>query len=272
LLNEITMSSTANKNRNSWEICKSVWYALTLREVQTMFWSRRFGVFWLLAEPILYISVTIYIRQYLLARQATNIPFGLWLVMGLVPFLMMRSITTGLMGAVTANKPLFTYRQVKPFDTYIVRAIIQLTVYTIVMLLMVFGMVFFLGYQLPIYKPVEILEILFTMFIFSFSFGMILSPLVHTIIGIAPVIRLMFLPLMIFSGVIFQVRKIPQPYYDWLLWNPYLHLIDLFRQNTIENYKPLTGVSLEYIAKLTIIMLFIAMFIYRRMKNELAAS
>jgi capsular polysaccharide transport system permease protein len=258
--------------RTPWQVCKAVWYALILRELQALLWSRRFGAFWVLAEPILYVVVLALIRVYIRSRAMTDVPFPLWLLMGLVPFFMMRQTMIGLMGAVDSNQALFTYRQVKPIDTYVARTAVQIMINMSVLVILGFGMVFFLGYQIPVYQPTQMLVTLCLMVLFAFACGMLLSTLVHALPDIAPIIRLMFLPLMIISGVIFPIRNIPQPYYDWLLWNPILHLVDMFRQFSLANYTPLPGVSLTYPAVVTLVMLFVAAYVYRGRQRLLIAQ
>jgi capsular polysaccharide transport system permease protein len=267
-----TGSSLHSSARTSWQISRAVWYALILRELQTLLWSRRFGAFWVLAEPIAFISVIMFIRGFIRDRSMPGVPFAMWLLMGLVPFLMMRSIIFGLMGSVSANQALFTYRQVKPFDTYVARAAVQVAINMSVLSILGFGMVFFIGYPIPIYQPNEMLLTLFVMIVFSFALGVFLSLLVHHVPDLAPVVRILFLPLYLLSGVIFPIRWVPQPYYDWLLWNPFLHLLDMFRQFSLVHYTPLPGVNLTYPAQCALVGLFLAVLVYRRRQYELVTS
>ena len=258
--------------RSPWQISHAVWYALILREIQTMFLSRRFGAFWVLAEPIAFITVIMLIRVYIRDRSMPGVPFALWLLMGLVPFLMMRGISFGLMGAVSSNKSLFTYRQVKPFDCYVARTLVNILTQMSVLLILAFGMIFFIGYPIPVYKPIEWIATLMVMVGFSFALGVFLSLLVHKLPDITPIIRMMFLPLYLLSGVIFPIRWVPQPYYDWLLWNPFLHLVDLSRQYSLSTYIPLPGITFEYPAKCAILVLFFGLLVYRRRQYELVTS
>jgi len=258
--------------RSPWQVSKAVWYALILREFQSLFWSRRFGAFWVLAEPIAFIAFMMILRGYIYDRSMPGVPYALWLLVGIVPFLMMRRIAINLMGAVTSNQALFYYRQVKPFDTFVARTAVQITVSSVVYVLIAFFMVYFLRYAIPIYQPIQMIATLTVMVVFAFSLGVFLCLLLRALPDIAPIVRLMFLPLLIISGVIFPIRVIPQPYYDWLLWNPFLHLIDMFRQYSMQNYTPLPGVSLEYPAKCALVGLFVAVLAYRSRQYDLVTS
>ena len=243
-----------------------------LREIQAMFFSRRFGAFWVLAEPIFHIVIIMLILTYIRDRLIPGVPFALWLLVGMVPFFMMRSIIFGLMGSVASNKALFTYRQVRPFDTYVTRALVQILVYVSVLVILAFGMVFFFEYPIPIYKPLQMLVTLAVMVLFAFGLGILFGLLVHAVPDVTPLVRLLFFPLYLLSGVIFPIRMIPQPYYDWLLWNPFLHLVDMFRQYSLSTYTPLEGVSLSYPAEITLVVLFVAVMLYRARQYELVTS
>jgi len=258
--------------RSPWQVSKAVWYALILRELQAMFWSRRFGAFWALAEPIAHIVIIMVIFTYIRDRMIPGVPFALWLLVGMVPFFMMRGIIFGLMGAVSSNQALFTYRQVKPFDAYVARTTVQIMVNACVLLVLGFGMIFFFGYPIPIYEPVQMLVTLAVMVFLAFAIGILFSILSHFLPDIAPILRLLFFPLYILSGVIFPVSFIPKPYYDWLLWNPLLHLVDMFRQFSLVGYTPLPGVNLEYPAKFALASLFVAVLVYRSKQYELVTS
>ena len=258
--------------RSPWQVTKSVWYALILREIQTMFWSRRFGAFWVLAAPVFQIVMIMLIFTYIRDRLIPGVPFALWLLVGMVPFFMMRSIIFGLMGSISANRALFTYRQVRPFDTYVARTAVQIMVNTGVFVILAFGMVFFLEYPIPVHEPIQMMLTLAVMVLFAFAFGVLLGLLVHTVPDVQPVVRLLFFPLYLLSGVIFPLRMIPQPYYDWLLWNPFMHLIDMFRQFALAGYTPLEGVTLSYPAEVTLVGLFVAIMLYRARQYDLVTS
>lgn len=258
--------------RTPWQISRSVWYALILRELQTMFWSRRFGAFWVLAEPMATLLVMVTLFSYMRGQGMSGLPFALWLTVGIVSFTLMRGIIFSLMAAVSANQSLFTYRQVKPFDTYIARTIVQVFTNISVYVILVLGMVFLFHYDIPIYKPIQMIATLAVMVVLGFAAGVLFSLLTHAFPNLSPIIRLMFLPLYFTSGVLFPVSWVPQPYYDWLLWNPFLNLIDMFRQYSFEQYTPMVGVTLDYPLKFTLVVLFIAVLTYRRRQLTLLIS
>ena len=264
--------SASSPLRSPWQVTKAVWYALILREIQTRFWSRRFGAFWVLAEPILHVLIMVLIFSFIRSDSITSVPFALWLVLGIVPFFMMREIVFGTLGAVKGNKALFTYRQVKPFDTYVARAILQVMVYTTVLVLLVSAMVFLFGYPIPIYRPIELLSVFGVMVALAFGLGILFSLLVQALPDVEPIVRLLFFPLYLLSGVIFPLSFIPAKYLEYLLWNPFLHLIDLFRQFSLAGYSPIAGTNLTYPAEFALVLLFFGLLIYRERQYDLVTD
>jgi capsular polysaccharide transport system permease protein len=88
----------------------------------------------------------------------------------------------------------------------------------------------------------------------------------------ATVIRLMYMPLYLISGVIFPIWLLPESYVSLLLWNPYLHLIELLRENSIAYYPKVDQVNYFYPAVCAVLSLFIGMSLYRLRRLRLAAS
>ena len=255
--------------RSPWQVTRAVWYALILREIQAMFWGRRFGAFWVLAEPIVHIVLMMLIFSFIRDIVMPGVPFPLWLLLGIVPFFMMREIVFGNLGAIKSNKALFTYRQVKPFDTYVARAAVQIMVNVSVLVILTSALVFIFRYNIPIHQPIQLIGVFLVMVVLAFGLGIIFSLLVHALPDIEPIVRLLFFPLYLLSGVIFPLSFVPKQYYDYLLWNPFLHLIDLFRQYSLAAYTPLEGVNLSYPAIFALVLLFVGLFIYRERRYDL---
>ncbi|TGV05381.1 sugar ABC transporter permease, partial [Alcaligenaceae bacterium 429] len=115
----------AREKRSAFAITKAVIFALVLREMQTRFGSRRMGAFWLMFEPIASIAVMMVIFTVIRARQVPGMDFPIFLLTGIVPFMLMRNIALKLMDSVEANRALFAYRNITIFDTYIARVMVE---------------------------------------------------------------------------------------------------------------------------------------------------
>jgi len=218
---------------------------------------------------MLHVVIMMLIFSFIRDIAMPGVPFALWLLLGIVPFFMMREIVFGNLGAIKANKALFTYRQVKPFDTYVARAAVQIMVYGSVLVILTSALMFLFGYDLPVYKPIQLLMVVGVMVALAFGLGILFSLLVHALPDIEPIVRLLFFPLYLLSGVIFPLSFVPSKYYEYLLWNPFLHLIDLFRQYSLAAYTPLEGTNLTYPAEFALVLMFFGLLIYRQRQYAL---
>ncbi len=77
-------------------------------------------------EPSAHLLILLGIFRYIIHRTMPDISFPVFLLNGLIPFFIFSSISNrSAVGAIEANQALFNYRQVKPIDTIIARALLE---------------------------------------------------------------------------------------------------------------------------------------------------
>lgn len=257
------------QRRSSWQITQAVIFALVLREMQTRFGSRRMGAFWVLFEPIAHITVMMLVFSVIRARALPGMDFPVWLLAGMVPFFLMRNIALKLMDSVEANRALFAYPNIKIFDTYIARVLVECAISACVYLILLFVLGFWFGYDVGIAYPLRWFASLAVGILFALGLGILLSIIVQVMPNAKSFIRLLFMPLYLISGVVFPLWMIPNKYLPWVLWNPFAHIIDNIRSSIFVMYPEIPGVSFSYPISLSIIFLFIALGLYRIRKEAL---
>lgn len=253
--------------RSPLEITRSVIFALILREMRGRFGRVRLGAYWVLLEPLAHLCAIGAIMT-MRGRSAPGHDFLVFLLMGLSPFLLFKNITLKLMGGVEANKSLFAYKQIQPFDAFAARAIVEFCIAAMVFLIIYTALTWY-GLDTRIFHPIEWLFVLTLGIIFSFSLGIIFSIIAEEIPESKLILRLIFMPLYFLSGIIFSIQQMPAKYMEYLLWNPYLHIIDLLRASTFQYYRLLNGVSIEFVIKVTVVTTFLALVAYRARKFRL---
>lgn len=259
----------AREKRSAFAITKAVIFALVLREMQTRFGSRRMGAFWLMFEPIASIAVMMFIFTVIRARQVPGMDFPIFLLTGIVPFMLMRNIALKLMDAVDANRALFAYRNITIFDTYMARILVECAIMSCVYAILLFVLGFWFGYDVSVAYPLQWLGALANGVLFATGLGVFLSIIVQVMPNAKSFIRLLFMPLYLISGVIFPLWIIPHKYLPWVLWNPFAHLVDNIRSAVFVNYPFVPGVSFRYPVLMTILFLFIGFGLYRVRKEAL---
>jgi len=258
-------------NRTPWKIQKSVVFALFILELKTRFGAYKFSYVWMLVEPLVHIAVLSYIVSHFGSRLMPGIDFPVFLVTGLLPFFLFRNISLHVMNGVDANRALFSFKQVKPIDTFIARTLLESFLTAIILLLLLVGMGL-LGLQVSVRDPFLYVALYGVMILMGIGLGMLFCVITHYIQEAKIVIRIAFLPLYFMSGVMFPISTIPPDYRDVLIWNPVLQGIELMRAAFFNNYHLATGINHQYVIMFTLMVLFLGLAWYRRKRFVLLAS
>ncbi|MDR2099906.1 MAG: ABC transporter permease [Campylobacteraceae bacterium] len=250
----------------------SVIFALFLREIKTRFGGRRFGVFWTFVEPAVHLVIMLFVFSFLRARMMPQVPFELFLLTGIVPFFLFRHIATGLMSSISANKALFAYAPVKPIDTYITRTILESVIYTVVFAVILFVFGFWGGFDVSVTNPFGAAALYFLLILFGFSFGIIASIASTIFPSVKILMNIILLPLYFLSAIMYPLWIVPAQYIEYLKFNPILHLLELFKANFFSYYPLVEGINLYYPLGFELVLLFIALALYRIKRLDLAAK
>ena len=257
------------KVRTSWQVTKSVWYALFMREMLSRMFGNRYAWFWLLAEPMMFVGLMVAIRTFIrVMDDVAGVEMVPWMIIGLTAFFMFRDGMTRAMGAVNANKGLFAYRQVKPVDTVIVRVLVEAVIHGTVILLFVMTLML-LGFDMHPKNLVTALFAWFSIWLFGLSVGLILSVTVTIIPDLAKIVNVMTLPLMILSGAFMPVQFLPHSAQDILLLNPILHGIEFLRLQYFEGYWTMAVISVSYLYQWLLPFLAMGLLLHLRFEIKL---
>ncbi len=259
------------EKRSSFKITKAVLFALTLREMHGRFGAKRFGAFWVFFEPAVQVALIMMIFSFRNVTVRNGIEFPLFLVSGMIPFFLMRNIALQSMSAVDANRALFGYKQIKPFDTMFARAIVETAIYAVVYTVFQFILGFFFGYNVSLSNPLKWLGVMAIGLLMSFSMGLLFCMLAEALPEFKTVLRILFFPLYLLSGVLYPIWVLPNEVMEWLLWNPFVHIIDELRLATFPYYPDHTGVNLMYPFKVAIALALISLALYRIRRLRLVA-
>lgn len=257
-----------DRPRSPLAVTLAVWRAIFLREALDRLFDMRAAWFWLLMEPVLHIGFITFIFTVIRLRTVGGIDASVWIIVGMLAFFMFRRTAIQVMYAVDSNKPLFAYRQVKPFDTSIVRG--GLEAFLMVMVAMVILTVAaFLGHDVLPDDPLQVLVAIFGLWLFGVGYGLVASVLMALVRETEHILKILMLPLYLISGVIMPISAVPQPYRDLLLINPLVHGLELVRQGFSTYYHMVPGVSMEYLYMWGIVSFFLGLVLYRRFALQL---
>lgn len=233
--------------RSALRVTWDVWSAMTLREFIARTTADRMAWFWMIFEPLATIGIMLFIRTHLMGgRHISGAEFIPWLIVGMMGFYLFRSCMIQPMGAIDANKGLFTYRQITPFDAVIVRCYVEGMLQSFVFLLFILIASLF-KIDMAAHHAFGVM----TDWLSLWALGSGLGILVSVVNGLVPeagkVIRLMTFPLLILSGVILPVTYLPHQAQEYMLWNPILHGLENMRTNYFQYYHSIEGIDMTYV-------------------------
>ncbi|MBV7486192.1 ABC transporter permease [Bordetella sp. BOR01] len=256
------------QRRSSLKIFLTVIYALVLREMQGRFGRIRMGAMWTIFEPLAHILAITAIMVYLRGRSIPGLDFPVFLLVSLTPFLLYKNISLKLMSSVEANKALFAYKQIQPFSTFVARAVVEFSLSATVFIILLAAFTW-IGFDTRIVRPIEWLGVIALGLVFAFALGLNLVMIVSVLPESKMVLRLIFMPLYLLSGVVYPPSHFPPQWMPLLLWNPFLHFMELIRVNVFPFYRIADGISLEYVIHCTLVLLFLGMGMYRLRRLQL---
>lgn len=257
--------------RSAWEVQRAVIFALVLREMKARVGGQWVGAVWTLLEPLAHVLITVTMFSFIRGSALMGIEFPVFLVTGLLPFFLFQHLATRLMDGIEANRGLFSYRQVKPFDTLVSRAIVE-AIMNLLVYAFTLGVLGWLGYSVIPYGPLEVLGVNAMMILLGTSFGIFCAVIGHDRPRVRSFIRMTMMPLYLMTGILFPVDFLPREILDWLLLNPLLHLVEISRHAFIAEYVPADGVNALYPALFTVTLMALAMLLYRAERLRLVTS
>jgi ABC-type polysaccharide/polyol phosphate export permease len=243
---------------------------LIVRELRTRFGRYRLGYLWAVLEPAAHVVLLSLIFAARGRSDLAGIDLPVLIITGIVPFLLFRSTVIRAMSAVEANSGLFGYRQVKPFDAVLARLILGGVIYLLVLALLLLGATYF-GYRVAVRDPLTALAALGLLAGFAAGCGLIACALACRFEETKRVVPVLLRPLYFLSGVFFTLDAIPASFHGYLLWNPVLHAVELFRASTVAIRAESHG-DFGFLALAALVAVFIGLALFRRDRFAMVAT
>lgn len=259
------------KKRPSWEVQRAVIFALMVRDMRSRVSGQWISFIWTVFEPLAHVLLLVWAMAVLRGVTRDQLEYPVFLIAGLVPFFFFQNIVTRMLDAIEASRGLYAYRQVKPIDALVARALVEALMVLLVYFVSL-GLMAWLGYHVIPHDPLGLVAYNALLLLFGLSSGLYLTVLSHDRPRLRKVIRMTFMPLYFFSGVIFNVDALPKPLLEPLLWNPLLHLVELARAAMIAAYVPSQGINPWYPMWWIVGFFFGGLLLYRAKQQQLMTT
>lgn len=258
------------KHRSGLKVMGAAFHALLMRELQTRFGGYRLGYLWAPLEVIFQVLIILVIFSAIRERLVPGMDFSLFLVVGMVPFRMFQRIAVRALGAAEANKGLLMYRSIRHIDVIIARSFLEFVIYFFTSIILLIGLMLF-----NIFPSFENMHIVLFCWItlFLFSFGIALIMMVIGFYGgeVSKIITVIFTILYFTSGIIYPIHIIPEPYFSYLLYNPFIHNLELMRHAFSPTY-PAYHIDITYFLEWMFGANFLGLLLYKYAERDMIRS
>ncbi len=262
-----------NRNlvRSPASITWAVWKALFLREAVTRLSAGRAAWLWLLVEPVVHLIFIFVLFGIFLQRVVSGIDFSMLIATGVLGFILARNTATRSKEALNANDTLFTYRQIFPVDTVLVRAALEGFLFLISALCLFAGLGL-LGYQIFPHNFLQVMLAFAALWMTGIGLGLILSVAAQLIPEFGKVSGMLFGPLYFLSGIMYPPSAIPPAYHSLFLLNPFVHGIETVRTGFFPPYHTIPGVSMGYLLAFAMVTICLGLALHVRFATRLVAK
>lgn len=260
-----------NTRRSSMAVALSVWRALLLREAVTRISLERAGAFWMLLEAVEHIVFLMILHGILQHRLIPGANPPLFIGLGILPYYMFRRVALRGIDAVTSNRMLFHYKQVKAVDVVLIRAVLEGFIYLVVSGVLIAACALY-GIDVVPCNPLLVIAGFLLLWLFSLSLSLILSAASTLISEIGQIAKIISMWLFYISGVMYPIFIVPQPYRDWLLINPIVHALEMMRIGYFPAYRAYEDISPTYLCEVTLSLLTIGLLLHVRYARALESK
>ncbi|MHA1539971.1 MAG: ABC transporter permease [Alphaproteobacteria bacterium] len=247
--------------RTPLQIQKSIIFALLMRELKTRFGQGRLGYLWALIEPASHVIILSAMFMIIGKTMFFQVDIPLFIVTGIVPWLLFNNIMSRANTAIEANIGLFNYRHVTPMDALLTRILLEIMIYISSYFILLLICTYF-GFDTAIEKPLELMLTWILFIVFCFAFSLNTCVLTNRFPEMKKILPIIIRPLYFISGVFFAAENIPPKFRDLLLLNPILHFIEFFRAHYFNTFDT-NHASYIYLITITLLLLFFGLMNYR---------
>ncbi|MGH8640348.1 MAG: ABC transporter permease [Burkholderiales bacterium] len=249
-----------------------MWKALFLREALSRLAQDRIAWALIIVEPLAHVVLLMWVfsigfRQRVLA----GADVGIFIMLGILGFFLVRNIMNRAMDAIDASEALFAFRQIKPVDTVLARAVLEGLLVCVLFLVMLGG-AGMLGYPIYPADPLGALRAVGALWLSGLGLGLVLSVLGNLVPELARMVRLLFTPLYFFSAVVYPSAMVPSTMRDALLVNPIVHGLESLRLAFMPAYRVPPGIDLGYLVAFAVVLIFLGLALHIRFKTQLMTA
>ena len=244
--------------------------ALILREMQTSHGRASGGYLWAIAEPVggIALLTLIFSAGFRTPPMGTN--FAIFYATGVVPFMAYLDVSAKVAGSIRYSKSLLAYPTVTFVDALLGRILFNALTQIIVASLIFTGICWFAETRTD--PQIDQIALgIFMVLLLATAIGTMNCFLFEAFTWWQQMWSIFMRPLFLVSCVFFIYDTVPQPYRDWLWWNPLVHVVGQMRHAFYPSYRG-DYISLMYVIGLSLALLALGLALLIRYHRDLQNS
>lgn len=209
--------------------------ALILREMQTSHGRAAGGYVWAIAEPVGGIVLLTLIFSLGFRTPPIGVSFAIFYATGVLPFMGFLDISGKVTASIRHSKALLNYPAVTFMDALLARIIFNAITQIIVATIVFSGIYMFMETRTD--PQIDQVAVgLMMMISLAAGVGAMNCFLFEAFIWWQSLWGILMRPMFLMSCIFFIFDDIPQPYQDWLWWNPLVHIVGQMRRAFFPSY------------------------------------
>lgn len=241
--------------------------ALILREMSTTYGRSPGGYLWAILEPAAGIALLTAIFSAGFRSPPLGTSFALFYASGMLPFLMFTEISNKLGQTIQFSRALLAYPRVTFVDALVARLLLISLTQIMVHFIVVSAILAFLAPStLMDFGAITVSYLMVIALAAGIgtlnSFLTLAYPLWQTAWAITT------RPLFLVSCIFFTFDSVPQPYSDYLWFNPLAHIVGVMRDGYYPFYHP-TYVSVAYVMAISALTGLAGLFLLNRYHRDI---
>jgi capsular polysaccharide transport system permease protein len=212
--------------------------ALMLREMTTTYGRKPGGYIWMIVEPVAGIALLSWIFISVGFKQpALGTNFPIFYATGLLPYFTAMTVSSKLSGALRSSRALLAYPRVTLVDVLVARYVITLLTQLVVAYILLAGMVVLLDTGTDIRLNRIVLGFAMAAALGA-GLGILNCYLASQFELWSSIWSVATRPLVLISGVIIMIDRLPLQWQSYIAWNPLVHVVAQVRSGFYHGYDP----------------------------------
>ncbi|MDO5528956.1 MAG: ABC transporter permease [Paracoccus sp. (in: a-proteobacteria)] len=213
---------------------RTIW-ALMLREMSTTYGKTGGGYLWVIIEPVAGIALLTVVFSIIMRTPAIGVNFPIFYATGILMLGLYNEINNKLAKSLNFSRALLFYPAVTYIDAMIARVLVNLITQFLV------GFIIFSGIMIvwETRTDPQIDQILLA-YMMAAALGIGIGTLNCVLFALYPVWEkvwgILNRPMFILSCIFFTFESVPQPFRDYLWYNPVVHVVGQMRKAMYHSY------------------------------------